>query len=47
MDYQKEVMTLMNQINTKMEDFTTKIRNEHHKWKDAIWGMLYDAWQDT
>ena len=46
MDYQKETMNLITQINTKLKLFTYKIKNEHHKQKDGVWSISYDAWNE-
>lgn len=46
MDYQKETMKLITTINTKLKLFTYKISKEHHKTKDGVWSISYNAWTE-
>lgn len=37
-------MKLIDEINTILDDFIDKIKNEHHKGMDGVWQMSYDLW---
>ena len=46
MDYQKEAMNEIREINRLFDWFCEKIKNEHHKQKDGIWQIAFDRWCD-
>ena len=39
-------MEVIQNINTIIDKFTCKIRYEHHKEMDGVWGMRYNTWHD-
>lgn len=47
MDWKKEVVTEINEINNIFDDFCAKISHEHHKHKDATWAIGFDRWQES
>ena len=47
MDYKKEVVTTINEINKIFDDFCGKIAHEHHKGKDGIWEIQFSRWNDN
>ena len=46
MDYRKEVMDQIKDINKLFDWFCDKIKNEHHKEMDGVWQISFRRWGD-
>jgi len=46
-EYEKEVMNEIEEINDIFDKFCSKISEEHHKGRDGVWNIEFDRWSKT